>query len=83
MTVLLVNLLIAMMGNTYSEIAGIRNEWMRQVSSIYFRDSINVQLEIIDDDNRRSVLYKIVPFLLPLDINYKFECKRSHRCPFY
>jgi hypothetical protein len=30
-TVLLVNLLIAMMGNTYSEIASIKNEWMRQV----------------------------------------------------
>ena len=29
-TVLLVNLLIAMMGNTYTVIAEIKNEWMRQ-----------------------------------------------------
>ena len=30
--VLLVNLLIAMMGDTYTKIAEIKNEWMRQVS---------------------------------------------------
>ena len=36
-TVLLVNLLIAMMGNTYSEIAAIKNEWMRQVGFVIFR----------------------------------------------
>ena len=35
-TVLLVNLLIAMMGNTYSEIAAIKNEWMRQVGLVIF-----------------------------------------------
>ena len=29
--VLLVNLLIAMMGDTYTKIAEIKNEWMRQV----------------------------------------------------
>merc|ERR1712004_137210 len=29
-TILLINLLIAMMGNTYGEIAAIKNEWMRQ-----------------------------------------------------
>jgi hypothetical protein len=34
-TVLLVNLLIAMMGNTYSEIASIKNEWMRQVPWLF------------------------------------------------
>jgi hypothetical protein len=34
-TVLLVNLLIAMMGNTYSEIASIKNEWMRQVPGLF------------------------------------------------
>ena len=31
--VLLVNLLIAMMGDTYTKIAEIKNEWMRQVRS--------------------------------------------------
>ena len=30
--ILLVNLLIAMMGDTYTKIAEIKNEWMRQVS---------------------------------------------------
>ena len=30
--VLLVNLLIAMMGDTYAKIAEIKNEWMRQVT---------------------------------------------------
>lgn len=30
-SVLLVNMLIAMMGNTYQKIAEIRNEWQRQV----------------------------------------------------
>ena len=29
--VLLINLLIAMMGDTYTKIAEIKNEWMRQV----------------------------------------------------
>ena len=29
--VMLVNLLIAMMGDTYTRIAEIKNEWMRQV----------------------------------------------------
>jgi transient receptor potential cation channel subfamily V protein 5 len=29
---LLVNLLIAMMGDTYNKIAAIKNEWMRQVT---------------------------------------------------
>lgn len=32
--VLLVNLLIAMMGDTYTKIAEIKNEWMRQVRDI-------------------------------------------------
>jgi hypothetical protein len=32
--ILLLNLLIAMMGDTYAKIAEIKNEWMRQVSSI-------------------------------------------------
>ena len=31
--ILLVNLLIAMMGDTYTRIAEIKNEWMRQVHS--------------------------------------------------
>lgn len=31
--VLLVNLLIAMMGDTYTKIAEIKNEWMRQVGT--------------------------------------------------
>lgn len=30
--ILLVNMLIAMMGNTYQKIAETRNEWQRQVS---------------------------------------------------
>ena len=30
-TILLLNLLIAMMGDTYAKIAEIKNEWMRQV----------------------------------------------------
>jgi hypothetical protein len=30
--ILLLNLLIAMMGDTYAKIAEIKNEWMRQVS---------------------------------------------------
>jgi hypothetical protein len=29
--ILLLNLLIAMMGDTYAKIAEIKNEWMRQV----------------------------------------------------
>ena len=33
--VLLVNLLIAMMGDTYTRIAEIKNEWMRQVDPRY------------------------------------------------
>lgn len=32
--VLLINLLIAMMGNTYQKIAEIRNEWQRQVMQL-------------------------------------------------
>ena len=32
--VLLVNLLIAMMGDTYTRIAEIKNEWMRQVCTV-------------------------------------------------
>ena len=32
--VLLINLLIAMMGDTYTRIAEIKNEWMRQVSPL-------------------------------------------------
>jgi len=31
--ILLLNLLIAMMGDTYAKIAEIKNEWMRQVMS--------------------------------------------------
>jgi hypothetical protein len=31
--ILLLNLLIAMMGDTYAKIAEIKNEWMRQVKS--------------------------------------------------
>ena len=31
MVILLLNLLIAMMGDTYAKIAEIKNEWMRQV----------------------------------------------------
>lgn len=36
--ILLVNMLIAMMGNTYQKIAETRNEWQRQVcfSSLFF-----------------------------------------------
>ena len=30
-SILLINLLIAMMGNTYERIAEMKNEWMRQV----------------------------------------------------
>ena len=36
MFVLLVNLLIAMMGDTYTKIAEIKNEWMRQVFKSWF-----------------------------------------------
>lgn len=32
--ILLVNMLIAMMGNTYQKIAETRNEWQRQVSGL-------------------------------------------------
>ena len=32
--ILLLNLLIAMMGDTYAKIAEIKNEWMRQVSPL-------------------------------------------------
>jgi hypothetical protein len=37
--ILLLNLLIAMMGDTYAKIAEIKNEWMRQVNnfSIFLR----------------------------------------------
>lgn len=31
--ILLINMLIAMMGNTYQKIAETRNEWQRQVST--------------------------------------------------
>jgi hypothetical protein len=32
--ILLVNMLIAMMGNTYQKIAETRNEWQRQVTDV-------------------------------------------------
>jgi len=35
-TILLVNMLIAMMGNTYQKIAETRNEWQRQVFIFFF-----------------------------------------------
>ena len=34
--ILLLNLLIAMMGDTYTRIAEIKNEWMRQASVITY-----------------------------------------------
>ena len=43
--ILLLNLLIAMMGDTYAKIAEIKNEWMRQVST---RDKYNYALLISD-----------------------------------
>jgi hypothetical protein len=33
--ILLVNMLIAMMGNTYQKIAETRNEWQRQVTGLW------------------------------------------------
>lgn len=45
--ILLLNLLIAMMGDTYAKIAEIKNEWMRQVSqsclSIYTFTHVVIQ----------------------------------------
>jgi archaellum component FlaF (FlaF/FlaG flagellin family) len=35
-TILLVNMLIAMMGNTYQRIAETKNEWQRQVMTKHF-----------------------------------------------
>lgn len=43
--ILLVNMLIAMMGNTYQKIAETRNEWQRQVGfsfSLYFFPFIGI-----------------------------------------
>lgn len=37
--ILLVNMLIAMMGNTYQKIAETRNEWQRQVSDYFTIES--------------------------------------------
>jgi hypothetical protein len=39
-TILLVNMLIAMMGNTYQKIAETRNEWQRQVTEPRMADCI-------------------------------------------
>lgn len=39
--ILLVNMLIAMMGNTYQKIAETRNEWQRQVNIISINKSVN------------------------------------------
>lgn len=36
--VLLINLLIAMMINTYEDVNELKNEWIRQVSLFYFCD---------------------------------------------
>ena len=38
--ILLVNMLIAMMGNTYQKIAETRNEWQRQVTEARVADRI-------------------------------------------
>ncbi len=49
MVVLLVNLLIAMMGDTYTKIAEIKNEWMRQVckNCIIAKCKVNCKVCII------------------------------------
>jgi hypothetical protein len=41
--ILLVNMLIAMMGNTYQKIAETRNEWQRQVSEAHEEDRIRLK----------------------------------------
>lgn len=42
--ILLVNMLIAMMGNTYQKIAETRNEWQRQVSPSLYLISLSLRL---------------------------------------
>lgn len=39
--ILLINMLIAMMGNTYQKIAETRNEWQRQVQKFEINFSSN------------------------------------------
>ena len=41
--IMLVNLLIAMMGDTYTKIAEIKNEWMRQVINEIFACFLTLQ----------------------------------------
>ena len=45
--ILLLNLLIAMMGDTYAKIAEIKNEWMRQVIG-------DVDVDVDSQINRRT-----------------------------
>lgn len=42
--ILLVNMLIAMMGNTYQKIAETRNEWQRQVRQQIFENKLEMSL---------------------------------------
>lgn len=42
--ILLVNMLIAMMGNTYQKIAETRNEWQRQVSDYFTIESTSAAI---------------------------------------
>merc|ERR1712001_374711 len=51
--VLLVNLLIAMMGDTYTKIAEIKNEWMRQWARVVLliERQISPKQRLIEQDN--------------------------------
>jgi hypothetical protein len=46
--ILLVNMLIAMMGNTYQKIAETRNEWQRQVTGSHYILERVVSTELAD-----------------------------------
>ena len=49
--ILLLNLLIAMMGDTYAKIAEIKNEWMRQVTVDV---DVNLDVDVDTQINRRT-----------------------------
>ena len=51
---MLINLLIAMMGDTYTRIAEIKNEWIRQVKTdgkIYFRIFLMIENKFLVGKN--------------------------------
>ena len=45
--ILLLNLLIAMMGDTYAKIAEIKNEWMRQVRTTSSECKLLIQISLV------------------------------------